>query len=114
MFLVLRKLDWLLMASSQPRHHFVSPIANNMVNRAQNLIAGKNKIVCHIAAGKTMEQFLCREVNKQKKNIKSVHTPVTPKPIFSIALAQWDSREFKKLRRQLQRKRHIKIELCVK
>ena len=24
-----------------------------------------------------------------------------------------DSREFKKLRRQLQRKRHIKIELCV-
>ena len=26
----------------------------------------------------------------------------------------WDSREFKKLRRQLQRKRHIKIELCVK
>ena len=25
-----------------------------------------------------------------------------------------DSREFKKLRRQLQRKRHIKIELCVK
>lgn len=54
------------------------------------MTAGKNKIVCHIAAGKTMEQFLCMEVNKQK-NIKSVHTPVTPKPISSIALAQCDT-----------------------
>ena len=31
-----------------------------------------------------------------------------------LALLWDENREFKKLRRQLQRKRHIKIELCVK
>ena len=33
---------------------------------------------------------------------------------MQLRIAASNNREFKKLRRQLQRKRHIKIELCVK
>ena len=49
---------------------------------------------------------------------KSIIKPLVWKRYIDDVFCLWDTnednREFKKLRRQLQRKRHIKIELCVK
>ena len=65
-----------------------------------------------------VSSYGCMQIAKHERSI-SVYAQVVEMPAANNIPSQGschsdDNREFKKLRRQLQGKRHIKIELCVK